>query len=157
MEAFRKWSQEICLTSRSRSLPLVAGQPQSAHASHFMRRLCLPLSSTLACIMVRRLTTTKWYDYINWFGAKDEWSFELDGVDFRVTNQWIGPTKLSQGDRILAEGQAAFEASGIKPFLQAKVRTNGALERSITVYVKAILTVKIKVEVDGTDISNGFV
>jgi hypothetical protein len=24
-----------------------AGQPQSAHASHFMRRLCLPLSSAL--------------------------------------------------------------------------------------------------------------
>src|SRR6478752_4057 len=25
----------------------VAGQPQSAHASHYMRRLCLPLSSAL--------------------------------------------------------------------------------------------------------------
>lgn len=107
--------------------------------------------------MIKRLTTTKWHDYLNFWRAKDEWSFDVDGQTFRVMNQWIGPTKLLQGDRVVVEGQAAFETSGKKPFLQAKVRTNGTTERSISVYVKAILTVKIRVEVDGTDISNGFV
>ena len=107
--------------------------------------------------MVRRLTTTKWYSYLNWFSAKDEWSFELDGLEFRVINQWIGPTTLLQGDRVLAQDQAAFETSGNKPFLIAKVRTSESMEHSIAVYVKAILTVTIKIEVDGKEISNGFI
>ena len=116
-----------------------------------------PLAYTLGCIMVRRLTTTKWYSYLNWFSAKDEWSFELDGLEFRVINQWIGPTTLLQGDRVLAQDQAAFETSGNKPFLIAKVRTSESMEHSIAVYVKAILTVTIKIEVDGKEISNGFI
>lgn len=50
------------LTNRSRSLPLVAGQSQSAHASHYMRRLCLPLSSNVGrqnrTVMNIRIATT---------------------------------------------------------------------------------------------------
>ena len=83
--------------------------------------------------------------------------FEVDGLDFRVVNQWIGPTKLLQGNRVLVQNQAAFDPSGSKAFLQANVRTIGTTERSIAVYVKALLTVKIRVEVDGREISNGFV
>lgn len=106
---------------------------------------------------VQRLTTTPWYHYILWHLGKDEWSFVLDGSDFRVVNQWIGPTKLLQGDRVLTEGKALFEASGKTPFLLTKVRTNGTAERSIAVYVKALLIVKVRIEVDGKEISNGFV
>lgn len=104
--------------------------------------------------MVRRLTQTKWYNYINAFTAKDEWAFELDGLDFRVVNHWIGPTKLLVGDTVLAQRQAAFETTGKTPFLQVTYKTNETTERVIAVYVKAILTVNIRVEIDGRSISN---
>jgi hypothetical protein len=100
---------------------------------------------------VQRLRTP-WYQL-----GKEEWSFVVDGLDFRVVNQWFGPTKLLQGGKVLAEGKAVFAISGTTPFLQAKVRTTGTTERSIAVYVMALKTVRVRVEVDGKEISDGFV
>lgn len=107
--------------------------------------------------MVRRLTETNWYDYLLWFRARDEWSFDVDGVDFRVVNHWIGSTTLLKGATELAQVTKLIELSGKSPVLQAIVRTNGDRQRSIAIYFKGHFTVTMKVEVDGNDISNGFI
>lgn len=105
---------------------------------------------------VRRVSNTPWYHYILWHLARDEWAFTVDDVQFRVTNEWIGPTKLLQGNTVLAEGKGLFEVSGKKPFLTAKVNTVNGRERSIAVYFQALLKVNARIEVDGEDFSKGF-
>ena len=106
---------------------------------------------------VQRLTKTPWYHYFLWHLGRDEWSFVLDGLELRIVNQWIGFTRLLLGNQVLAQTKGLFEISGTRPILQAKVRTSGTTERSVAIYVKAITRVNIRVEVDGKQISNGFV
>lgn len=106
---------------------------------------------------VQRLSNTPWFHYVLWHLGRDEWSFQLDGLNFRVVNEWFGTTKLVQGETVLAQGKGVFEVTGSKPFLQATIRTNATTVRSIAVYFKAILKVHARVEVDGREISNGFV
>ena len=106
---------------------------------------------------VQRLSKTPWYHYVLWHLGKDEWSFSLDGLEFRVINHWFGPTKLMQGDKVLAEGRSLFEVTGKKPLLTAKVETATARERTVAVYFQAFLKVHARIEVDGREISNGYV
>jgi hypothetical protein len=106
---------------------------------------------------VQRLTKTPWYHYLLWHLGKDEWSFSVDGTEFRVINQWIGPTKLLQGEALLAERKGLFEVTGKEPFLTAKIRDRDSKEHTIAVYFQALLRVNVRIELDGKDISNGFV
>ena len=105
----------------------------------------------------RRLSRTPWHHYVLWHLGRDEWAFSVDGVEFRVTNQWIGPSKLLQGDKVLAESRGLFAVSGTKPFLTATVPTANGKTRSIAVYIRALLRVNARIEVDGEDISKGFI
>jgi hypothetical protein len=107
--------------------------------------------------MLRRLTRTRWYYWLFWFLGRDEWSIELDGLQFRVVNHWIGPTQLLHDGKVLTECRGLIAVSGQRPLLEALVRVDDATQRAVTVYIKAIQIVKIRVEVNGEEISNGFV
>jgi hypothetical protein len=108
-------------------------------------------------MFVQRTTKSPWYYYILWHLGRDEWSIFIEDLEFRVVNHWIGPTQLWCGNQVLAEMTREFVISDKKPILAANVRTGSTIEHSISIYAKAILSVKIRVEVDGEDISNGFV
>lgn len=108
-------------------------------------------------MLVQRLTKSHWYYYFLWHLGRDEWSIWLEDLEFRVANRWFGPMRLLCGNHVLAESTKVFDVLGKKPILEANVQTGSMVEHSISIYAKAILRVKIKVEVDGEEISNGFV
>lgn len=58
---------------------------------------------------------------------------------------------------IVASDNRLFEVSGKKPVLSARVADEVGVVRKIEVYVRAILSVKARVDVDGEPISNGFI
>lgn len=83
---------------------------------------------------------------------KKEWVAKHNGSEIRVTNTWTGGTKLYiDGDcRDTNNDMLAFSRK--TPMLSARVTTANSEPFLVEVYIKALLTVKAKICVNGKQI-----
>lgn len=88
------------------------------------------------------------------FGAdpQDIWEFVIDGEEFRLINGWRSGMKLYRGDELIAENKRAGHLNSKKPMIQTEVSG-----KKIAIYVRAILSVSVRVSVDSTFISEKFI
>ena len=97
--------------------------------------------------------------YFFWGGEnpRDEWAFEVDGLRGRILNEWRCGATLFVHDTILAHSNKLFEVAGRKAVLSATATDSQGTARKIDVFVRAIVSVKIRVEVNGSPILKEFI
>ena len=110
--------------------------------------------------MVIRTVRASPGDYLRYLvggNPRDEWEFQVGDVHCKLLNEWRGGAKLFVNGVIVANDKRLFEVSGRKPMLSAGVADEIDVVRTVEVYIRAILSVKARIDIDGVPISNGFV
>jgi hypothetical protein len=80
-----------------------------------------------------------------------EWIAMHNGCKIRVTNAWTGGAKLYVDGDCRDESQSLF-ASSSSPTLSARVTLASGESFLVEVYTKALVTVKAKICVNGTQV-----
>lgn len=83
--------------------------------------------------------------------AKKEWIANYNGCQIRVTNSWFGAAKLyTDGD--CRDTNSDMFVPSHSPALRARVTPANGQPFMVEVYVKAVVTVKARICVDGKQI-----
>lgn len=97
--------------------------------------------------MITRLQTPSMIDYVKYiFGADplDIWEFRINDEKYRFVNGWRSGAKLYKNDALILEENKMFHLNSNKPYIETEVGG-----KKIAIYMKAIVSVKIRVAVDG--------
>jgi len=110
--------------------------------------------------MLQRKTSTSWRDYLAYIkGADpiDTWEFKVGGLEGRIVNGWRSGLKVLVDDRLIDQRNERIAVRGTEPFLACSAPDALGTEHRIEVYVRAVLTVKIRVDIDGMALSPAFI
>lgn len=110
--------------------------------------------------MIHRTAKAYLWDNLGYsFGgnARDVWEFEAGGLPCRVVNEWRSGARLLVEDVVVAENNRLHAFQDKTPALSAVVTDGFGRPIKIEVYVRAVLTVKINVSVDGKRLSEKYV
>lgn len=86
----------------------------------------------------------------------DIWEFDVGRCRCKVVNEWRKGAKLFVNDAVVDSNAKTFAVTGSKPLLSAVIEDAGVL-RKVEVFVRAILRVKIRVDIDGVPIVGEFI
>lgn len=75
-------------------------------------------------------------------------SAQVGNTEIKVENTWFGGAKLLINGQVVAENKQIFSTSKTNPLMSVRTQIDGS-ERLIDVFAYAIVTVKIKICVDG--------
>ncbi len=105
--------------------------------------------------MINRLQKPSPIDYVNYiFGANpaDIWEFTINSDKYRLINEWRGDAKLYKNDVLISEEDKPLHLNSKKPFMETE-----AGGEKIKIYLKAVLSIKIRVEVNGHFIQEAYI
>ena len=104
---------------------------------------------------IKRITKTSWKDYINYFKKKypiDIWKFSFKDIEGRIENNWKHGAKLFINGVEVDANKNLLAVKGDKPLLSFTDE-----KTTVGVYVKALLYVKVKVEINGEILNDTFI
>ena len=110
--------------------------------------------------MISRTGRASLRDYFRYFkGANpcDVWEFDVDGLRGKIVNDWRHGVKLYVGGAVVAHNEKLLAVSGKMPMLTATVVDGAGTAREVEVFVRALLQVKVRVQVDGRPILDKFI
>ena len=85
-----------------------------------------------------------------------EWVADFQGHSIRVTNTWLGGTKLYIDGNCRDTNNDMFAVSSTKVRLTARIDSSNPTSALVEVFFKAILAVNAKICVDGKQIGGDF-
>ena len=105
--------------------------------------------------MIKRLQKTSAISYFSYFSGGDPtdvWEFDANGAKYKLINGWRSGAKLFKNDELLLENKEKYVTNSNKPFMEINDE-----KTKITIYIKAAVSVKVKVAVNDQFLQNDFV
>ncbi len=122
-----------------------------------VRRHGAPPQQQSRIARIEKVSFADYFRYMTGKNPRDLWEFSVEGVSYRVVNQWRGGAQLKgPGDEVLAENNEVLAIKGTEPALSAMVGEPGGRNHRVDVYFRAWISVKARVDVDGEPLSAGF-
>jgi hypothetical protein len=111
---------------------------------------------------IQRTQKCSWRDALAFAMGKkkpiDSWRILIDGVDCSVINHWEnGRCQFLINGKVVAENNDLLAIKGATPLLSVKVVGLSGQQHGVDVFFRALLTVKIRVHVDGLPVGEDFI